>query len=93
MIHTLADVTVTATPTALSATSVRAAWVQIQAISISAEIRIGDQNITTTRGSKLLSALDAQFFPALGVCNSYDLSTIYIVGTQNDTVSVLYDTF
>jgi hypothetical protein len=93
MIHTLDDVTLSATATALSATSIKATWVQVQGVTITGTARIGDSNITSTRGATILSAGGSQFLPSHGNANMYDLSTIYVLGTLNDKVSVLYNTF
>jgi hypothetical protein len=92
MIHTLADVTVSATATAISATSIRANWVLMQGVTISATARIGDSSITTTRGATMGAAKDAVSFPPCGNTNVYDLSTIYVLGTASDKISVLYGT-
>ena len=91
-LHSIADVTLTATATALSSTSVRCAWVQVQAKSLSAAARIGDSLISTSRGGIINQTGDYQFAPTLGNANAYDLSSIYVLGTQGDTVAVLYDT-
>ena len=93
MVNTLADVTLSTTATALSATSIRAAWVQIQGVTLTGQARVGDSKITTTRGGVLVAAGDAQFFPTQGNANAYDLSTIFVLGTNGDKVAVLYDTF
>ncbi len=91
MVHSLADVTISTTATALSNTSVKANWVQIQGQGLSGAARIGDSLITTSRGAILASTGDSQFFPPVGNSNSYDLSTIFILGTANDKAAVIYN--
>lgn len=91
MVHSLADVTISATPTALSNTSVKANWVQFQGQSLSGAARVGDSLISTSRGAIVQSTGDSQFFPPVGNTNSYDLSTIYIVGTASDKMAVVYN--
>jgi len=91
MVHSLPDVTISATATALSATSIKANWVQIQGQSLSGAARVGDSQISTVRGAILGSTGDAQFFPAAGNSNAYDLSTIYIIGTASDKAAVIYN--
>lgn len=91
MVHSLEDVTIAATATALSSTSVKANWVQIQGQSLSGVARIGDSLISTSRGAILQSTGDAQFLPPVGNTNSYDLSTIYIIGTASDKAAVIYN--
>ena len=92
MVNTLADVTITATATALSATSIRANWVQIQGKTITAAARVGDSLISSTRGAMIPSANSILLFPSVGNTNCYDLSTIYIIGTANDVAAVCYNT-
>lgn len=91
-LHTLADVTIATTRAALSATSVKANWIILGGITVaSASIRVGDVNVTTTRGAAIAAA-GSLIFPPAGNSNIYDLSEIYVVGTSNDKLSVLYST-
>ncbi len=92
-VHSLPDQTLTASAVALSATSIKACWLQVQGVTLTGAARVGDSLITSSRGAKMLSAGDSQFFPTQGNANAYDLSTIYVLGTPGDTVSILYDTF
>jgi cytoskeletal protein RodZ len=91
MVHSLPDVTISATATALSATSVKANWVQVQGQALSGAARVGDSLISTTRGALMASTGDSQFFPPSGNSNAYDLSTIYIIGTASDKAAVVYN--
>lgn len=91
-LQTLPDKVLTAAPVALSTTSKKAAWVQVQANSFSGVARIGDRNITSSRGGIISSGGDYQFSPTLGNANGYDLSDIYVLGTPGDTVAILFDT-
>lgn len=91
MVKTIADVTATTgTPVALSATSVKACWVQIQSASGNASARVGDSAITSSRGGLLAAGGDYQFIPTAGNANLYDLSAIYILGTTGNTFPVVY---
>ena len=96
MVNTIADVTVAATRAALSSTSVRAAWVNIQASKSggnSAVVRVGDVNVTTARGGIVPVAIGSSLLlPPCGNANAYDLNGIYVIGTANDTISVIYET-
>lgn len=92
-VQSLADKTLTASAVALSTSSIKAAWVQVQGVTLTGTARVGDANITASRGATLLSAGNAQLFPAQGNANAYDLSTIYVLGTAGNVVSILYDTF
>jgi hypothetical protein len=91
-LQSLPDKTLTALPVALSATSKKAAWVQVQANSLAGAARIGDRNITASRGGIIASGGDYQFSPTLGNANAYDLSDIYVLGTPGDTIAILFDT-
>jgi hypothetical protein len=92
-ILSLPDVTATTNSNvALSSTSVLANWVQVQASSNnSATARIGDGNISATRGA-IISASGSQFAPPAASTNQYDLSQIFIRGTTSDTFQVIYNT-
>lgn len=92
-VNSIADVTLTATATALSTTSKKAAWVQVQAKTLTGQARIGDSLISTSRGGIINATGDYQFMPTQGNANAYDLSTIYVLGTPGDILAVLYDTF
>ena len=93
MVHSLPDQTLTSSPVALSATSIRACWVQVQPITFTGNIRMGDNLITATRGA-LVSNSGYQFYPTQANANAYDLSTIYVLSSvPGDTIAILYDTF
>ena len=92
MIHQLSSVVLSTSATPLSATSVRANWVQVQGSALSGAARIGDSTISSTKGAILSSTGDSQFFPPLGNANAYDLSSIYVLGTASDTLAVTYNT-
>jgi hypothetical protein len=93
MVHSLGDITSTGALAALSQTSIRAVWVQIQSKTgnSASNARVGDSLITSTRGAILVPGT-AQFFPTCGNANTYDLSTIYILGQSNDVFEVIYHT-
>ena len=91
-IHSLASVVLSTTATPLSATSVRANWVQVQGSALTGAARVGDSTVSSTKGAILSSTGDSQFFPALGNANAYDLSAIYVLGTASDTLAVTYNT-
>lgn len=91
-LHQLADVTITPTPTALSATSIRASSIILQGISLSGTCRIGDSAVTTSSGLALFTTKDTVYLNPLGNTRSLDLSTIFVVGTQSDKLGVSYNT-
>ncbi len=98
MVHTLADVTIAATntPQQLSATSIRAGWVQVfSKTGNSTSSRIGDSLTTSSRGAPIIPSTSNNtpfLFPSFPGSNPYDLSAIYINGTQNDVYYVIYGT-
>ena len=91
-VHSLATVSLTTSAAALSSTSIKANWVQIQGSSLTGAARVGDSTITSSKGAIISSTGDSQFFPALGNANAYDLSSIYVLGTASDTLAVTYNT-
>ena len=91
-LHQITDVTITATATAISSTSVRASTVILQAISLAGTARVGDSTVTTTSGLALQTTKDTIILPPLGNTRTYDLSTIYVIGTANDKMAVSYNT-
>jgi len=93
MVHSLPDITSTGALAALSATSVRAVWVQIQSKTgnNAAGARVGDSLISSSRGALLLPA-GVQLFPTCGNANTYDLSTIYLLANSGDVFEVIYHT-
>ncbi len=91
-IQTLADVTITATAAKLSATSVKANWVLVYGQSLAGAARIGDSNVSTTRGGIIAATNGSLLLPSVGNTNCYDLSAIYIVGTANDKAAIIYNT-
>ena len=91
------SVTVTAAGTAqpLAATRTPASWVLIQAAKGNAgSVYIGGQGITngttTTNGIELAKG-DTISFPAMGVTEPYELSTVFVnADTNSDKVRVIY---
>ena len=65
-------------------------WFQVSAVSIgSTSARIGDSNITTTRGLPI-GAQSGQFAPAITQdFEPYDLTLWYVLVASSDTVAVL----
>lgn len=93
MVHSLPDVTSNGAIAPLSLTSVRAVWVQIQSkvTNNATGARVGESVISATRGATLVPG-GAQFYPPCSNANSYDLSTIYILGNNGDVFEILYHT-
>lgn len=91
--HTLADITIAATNTAqaLSATDIVCNYFQINGITVASSVRVGDSNVGAARGAPILAS-GAQFSPPLANTNAYNLKYVYVSGTVNDVVSVLYNT-
>lgn len=89
-IYSLADVTLGAAATPLTATSQLCKWFQVVGITVATTARIGDASVTATRGAPLYSG-GSQFSPPVADANNpYDLATVNIIGTAGDTVSVIY---
>ena len=90
MVHTLADVTATTgTNVALSSTFIQASWVRVQSPTGNASARVGDTNISSTRGQIVLATGEV-YFPPCGNTANYDLSHIFILGTTANTFTVTY---
>lgn len=93
---TLADTTITGSVQAVSAAPISAIFVQfVCSAGNAATIRIGSQTQTPTSTNGVPCAPGGvQFLPAIpngaGSYNRYDLSTLYLLGTANDTVSISY---
>lgn len=98
MVHTLADVTIAATntPQQLTTTATKAAWVQVfSKAGNNTSSRIGDSGTTSTRGAPIIPSTSNNtpfYFPPFPGSNPYDLSAIWINGTQNDVYYVIYGT-
>jgi len=91
-VNTLADKTITASAVALSTTSIKANWVILSGQSLAGAARVGDSLISTTRGAIIPSTGSVVTFPPMGNSNSYDLSTLYVIGTANDKLAICYGT-
>ena len=98
MVHTLADVTIAATniPQQLTTAATRASWVQVFSKSgNNTSSRIGDSNTSSTRGAPIIPSTSNNtpfYFPPCASTNTYDLTAIWINGTQNDVYYVIYGT-
>lgn len=94
-IHTLPDIVAAdGAAHAFSATMQLAKWVQVDVISSTSGIRVGDlATITPTRGAPVATAA-GQFFPqnSTDITDNYDLSKIGYIGTTGDRISVMYGT-
>jgi len=98
MVHVLADVTIAATntPQQLSATTIRAYWVEVfSKTGNNTSSRIGDSLTTSSRGAPIIPSTSNNtpfYFPPCSSTDTYDLSAIWINGTQNDVYYVIYGT-
>lgn len=102
MVYTSANRVIAATNTAqrLSASHVQAAWVLVQASGNNGgDIYVGGANPASKQSSLvsqtnfvgiLLTAGEAMVFPPSTVATPYDLYEMWVSGTQNDEVSVVY---
>lgn len=85
-VATLPDITMTGSAIQL-ASSGTAWWVQVKAnASNTGVIRVGDANVSATRGADLAAGA-AFLFPYRG--DPYALSGLYVFGSASDKVSVL----
>lgn len=93
MIQTLPDVTITGSAQALAAASKRCRWITVFAPSgNSADVRVGDSNVTTSRGRSVPKGTGMDFPPqADDPTGAYDLADIYVIGTSNDKLTVTFD--
>lgn len=77
---------------ALSATSLKVRWFQVNLISSTSGIRVGAlANVAAGRGAPIATGA-GQFFPehTSEEFDTYDLSLIGYIGTTSDKLSVLY---
>jgi hypothetical protein len=76
----------------LSATSIKAKWFQVQLVSSTAGVRLGDASILAGSRGILIADGGAQFSPPAPAEPTlfYDLSSIYVIGTAGDVVAVNY---
>jgi len=78
----------TAHPLSDYAGIVAATWFQLTYVTGSGTARIGDKNITSTRGIPI-AAGNAQFAPPVAQAyNPYELEKIYVLVTTGDKVSL-----
>ena len=82
----------------LSATSLRCRRALIQPErSNTAKFQIGDSAVTATSGMEMVKPVASAYSIPLELTsqsgNDVDLSQIYVIGTANDIVNVLYDEF
>lgn len=85
-------ITGTASAVPLSATELRAKWVQITTPSgNSAQIRIGDSTTKVNVGYPIPVGWAGMFLPPIAERFSfYDLSQLYVYAATNDVVNVLF---
>ncbi len=85
-------VTLAATATPISATSINARWVYIESETGNADVKVGGSTITTTDYGMIVTAGPATakvMAPADGnLC--IGLNTTYLLGTASQKVHVLY---
>lgn len=82
----------------LSATSIKCRSAFIQAVrGNSAAFWVGDANVADDQGIELLEPQEntqTPWLPLQGLYgNDIDLANVYVIGTTNDVVAVLYDEF
>jgi hypothetical protein len=85
-------ITGTAAAVALSATELKAKWVQITTPSgNSAQIRIGDSTVTASVGYPIPVGWAGMFLPPIAEEFAfYDLSQVYVYAATGDFVHVLF---
>lgn len=86
VIKTKPDLTSSSSPQAIGSAGEKASWITFRGSATT--LRIGDVNVTTTRGLAF-SAAGLIEFPRIDFNQGmYDLGTIYVVGTG--TLQILY---
>lgn len=78
---------------AVSSTHKTACWVTLQADpSNAAAVYHGPPSVTTSNGQVIASGGGggSPQYPPVGDVSVYDLARIYLVGTQNDVVRIMY---
>ena len=93
--ETLPDITGDGAAHPLSATSQKAKWVQIVAITVastSAPIRVGGTATSGSQGAPLFVQGASQFFPqdTADIASRYDLNTMFYDAASGDKFAVLY---
>ena len=85
------QVTIGASATQVSASSLNCKWVVFQDNTAADSMRIGDANVSTTRGVKLVAG--ASFFiPTKPEPGAINLQNFYVAGTNGDVLDVVCDT-
>ena|ERR1035437_782621 len=93
-VHSLPDITIASTGVPQAVLAVghqRCKWYQIQGLAVSAVARMGDSDVSLTRGLFFIQG-GAQFSPEIAedALNSYDLADVFAVGTAGDVLAVNY---
>ena len=93
MVHSLEDVTaVTSTIVRISSTFIQATWVRVRGpASVTAGTRVGDVNISATRGDLIITSGEV-LLPPSGNTVQYNLMEIYIRGTSSEKFAITYGT-
>ena len=88
-LYTIADITPGGFATPLSATSVKAVWINLFASGTT--IRVGDSSVSATRGVPVSTTGSPTQIPRCDFNQGgYDLSKVYVFGTGGDKVSITY---
>jgi len=90
MVHALADLTLNGSAQQLTATATKCNWVILQGVGSNAVVRVGDSNVATGRGGIITATGGILTLPPVTDNNGYDLSLIYVIGTNNDKITILY---
>ncbi len=90
-VASLPDVTLTSSAAQqLSTTSQPCKWFQINGVTVASTIRLAGSNVGASRGAPLF-ANGGQFSPPIAdALNMYDLADVWVAGSTNDVLSVIY---
>jgi len=90
MVHALADLTLNGSAQQLTATATKCCWVILQGVGSNSVVRVADSNVATGRGGIITASGGILTLPPVTDNNGYDLSLIYVIGTNNDKITILY---
>jgi len=90
MVHALADLTLNGSVQQLTAIPTKCCWVILQGVGSNAVVRVADSNVATGRGGIIMATGGILTLPPVTDNNGYDLSLIYVIGTNNDKITILY---
>lgn len=92
-IYTLADITANGNAQQVSTVSQPCKWIRAQGVVVAGALgsaRVGDSSVSVTRGIPITTTLPVDVAPISQFPDVYDLIDLYVIGTNNDKISITY---